>query len=146
MAARFTRLRRGADLFAVALLSLALAVYWLHRGPPLGGGDGKLHLLRAELLVHDLRAGQFPVRWSPVLVGGYGYPLFAFYAPLAYYALAAARLAGIGLPLAGALLWALLVPGVAFAAFLLGWLLESRSAGSVMAVGGLSMSYCWGLA
>ncbi|MGD9497504.1 MAG: hypothetical protein AB7Y46_14480, partial [Armatimonadota bacterium] len=64
----------------------------------------------------------------------------------AYYALAAARLAGIGLPLAGALLWALLVPGVAFAAFLLGWLLVSRSAGSVMAVGGLSMSYCWGLA
>lgn len=33
-----------------------------------------------------LKAGVFPVRWVPDLGYGYGYPIFNFYAPLAYYA------------------------------------------------------------
>lgn len=32
-----------------------------------------------------LRDGMFPVRWVPDLGYGYGYPIFNFYAPLAYY-------------------------------------------------------------
>ena len=32
-----------------------------------------------------LKEGTFPVRWVPDLGYGYGYPLFNFYAPLAYY-------------------------------------------------------------
>lgn len=32
-----------------------------------------------------LRSGVFPVRWVPDLGYGYGYPIFNFYAPLAYY-------------------------------------------------------------
>ncbi|MDO8621139.1 MAG: hypothetical protein Q7R31_02570 [Candidatus Levybacteria bacterium] len=32
-----------------------------------------------------LKAGMFPVRWVPDLGYGYGYPIFNFYAPLAYY-------------------------------------------------------------
>ena len=41
-----------------------------------------------------LRDGQFPVRVVRDLGYGYGYPLFEFYAPLPYYAGAAAYLAG----------------------------------------------------
>lgn len=33
-----------------------------------------------------LQSGMFPVRWVPDLGYGYGYPIFNFYAPLAYYA------------------------------------------------------------
>lgn len=33
-----------------------------------------------------LESGVFPVRWVPDLGYGYGYPIFNFYAPLAYYA------------------------------------------------------------
>src|SRR3990167_1709125 len=32
-----------------------------------------------------LKDGMFPVRWSADLGFGYGYPIFNFYAPLAYY-------------------------------------------------------------
>ncbi len=32
-----------------------------------------------------LERGMFPVRWVPDLGYGYGYPIFNFYAPLAYY-------------------------------------------------------------
>ncbi len=32
-----------------------------------------------------LRVGMFPVRWVPDLGYGYGYPIFNFYGPLAYY-------------------------------------------------------------
>ena len=32
-----------------------------------------------------LQSGMFPVRWVPDLGYGYGYPIFNFYAPLAYY-------------------------------------------------------------
>lgn len=32
-----------------------------------------------------LKSGVFPVRWVPDLGYGYGYPIFNFYAPLAYY-------------------------------------------------------------
>lgn len=32
-----------------------------------------------------LKSGTFPVRWVPDLGYGYGYPIFNFYAPLAYY-------------------------------------------------------------
>ncbi len=33
----------------------------------------------------SLKLGMFPVRWVPDLGYGYGYPIFNFYAPLAYY-------------------------------------------------------------
>lgn len=38
----------------------------------------------AEMTI-ALRDGMFPVRWVPNLGYGYGYPLFSFYAPFAYY-------------------------------------------------------------
>lgn len=40
---------------------------------------------RVYEMASALRDGMFPVRWSENLGYGYGYPLFNFYAPLAYY-------------------------------------------------------------
>ncbi len=36
-------------------------------------------------MAQGLKSGMFPVRWSSELGFGYGYPIFNFYAPLAYY-------------------------------------------------------------
>ena len=42
-------------------------------------------MIRTLALDSALHDGQFPVRWSQSLAGGYGYPLFNYYAPLSYY-------------------------------------------------------------
>lgn len=49
------------------------------------GYDTAPHILRIILLDRSLTAGQVLPRWSPDLMGGYGYPLFNFYAPAVYY-------------------------------------------------------------
>ena len=40
---------------------------------------------RVYQMSEALKDGQFPVRWVEDLGYGYGYPIFNFYAPLAYY-------------------------------------------------------------
>lgn len=40
---------------------------------------------RVSQMAQALRDGQFPVRWVAELGYGYGYPIFNFYGPLAYY-------------------------------------------------------------
>jgi hypothetical protein len=47
--------------------------------------DGGLHLLRLALLDRAVSAGLWLPRWSSELLLGFGYPLFNFYAPGAYY-------------------------------------------------------------
>ncbi len=42
----------------------------------------------------SLKDGMFPVRWVSDLGYGYGYPIFNFYAPLAYYVGALFQLVG----------------------------------------------------
>jgi len=59
--------------------------------------DGELHLGRIGVYTHELRQGQFPVRWSEILNYGYGSPIFNFVYPLPY--LSASILHLIGLPL-----------------------------------------------
>jgi len=68
---------------------------------------------RVAQMAQAIRDGQFPVRWVADLGYGYGYPIFNFYAPLAYYvgaffsllgfsALTAAKIMfGMGIILAG---------------------------------------------
>lgn len=57
--------------------------------------DGLLHLYRGVALEQAIRQGELFPRWLPDLAFGYGFPLFVFYAPLAYYL--AAALSGLGL-------------------------------------------------
>ncbi|PIP53084.1 hypothetical protein COX08_02890 [Candidatus Beckwithbacteria bacterium CG23_combo_of_CG06-09_8_20_14_all_34_8] len=59
--------------------------------------DGELHLGRIGVYTHELRQGQFPVRWSEILNYGYGSPIFNFVYPLPYFSASILHL--IGLPL-----------------------------------------------
>jgi hypothetical protein len=47
--------------------------------------DGLLHLYRLIELDHLIGQGVWFPRWAPDFVFGFGYPIFNFYAPLAYY-------------------------------------------------------------
>jgi hypothetical protein len=47
--------------------------------------DGLLHLYRLVELEHLLSQGVLFPRWAPDFIFGFGYPIFNFYAPLAYY-------------------------------------------------------------
>lgn len=57
--------------------------------PLLQGGFYPMHddtqVTRVHQMAKSLSDGMFPVRWVDDLGYGYGYPIFNFYAPLAYY-------------------------------------------------------------
>ncbi len=57
-------------------------------------GDFTAHIIRTMDLTSSLQHGIFPVRWAWLLHGGYGYPLFSFFASLPYYILSAIHTLG----------------------------------------------------
>jgi hypothetical protein len=78
---------RLAKFPLLPLLALCLLAVWpiLKAGYPTIG-DGLIHLYRLVEFDHLLRHGVWFPRWATDLGYGYGYPLFNFYPPLAYYA------------------------------------------------------------
>jgi len=76
-------LRKYIGIFAVIFLS-----FWAIR-PLFHTGFFPMHddtqVARVFEMGKALKDGMFPVRWVPDLGYGYGYPIFNFYAPLAYY-------------------------------------------------------------
>ena len=74
----------GSPLAALSSLSL-LAVWPLLRAGYPSIGDGLNHLYRLVEFDHLLRHGAWFPRWATDLGYGYGYPLFNYYPPLAYY-------------------------------------------------------------
>lgn len=58
--------------------------------------DGPLHLYRLVVQHEIIVATGAPSRWLPDLAYGYGAPIFAYYAPLAYVPALAASLLGLG--------------------------------------------------
>lgn len=72
---------------AVVIFAVLLS-FWAVR-PLLPSGFFPIHdqtqIVRVQQMAVALKAGQLPVRWVPDLGYGYGYPIFNFYAPLAYY-------------------------------------------------------------
>jgi hypothetical protein len=80
----------------VLLPALSIPAWWsfVSEGLP-RSYDGALHLLRAARLGDHLVQGQFFPRWLPELMLGYGYPVFNYYAPGSYYAVAALHLLGL---------------------------------------------------
>jgi hypothetical protein len=87
----------------VFLVALAISVisWWgvLQPGFPITV-DGDLHIARGFHMEHELRNGQFPVRWASEQVWGYGYPTFNFYYPLPYYLAAGLHMVGLPMPVA----------------------------------------------
>jgi hypothetical protein len=57
--------------------------------------DAFIHLSRAAEVFFNARGGSPFLQWSPDLMRGYGHPVLAFYAPLAYWLLAAPRWLGV---------------------------------------------------
>ena len=56
-----------------------------------------IHFIRLYELERCLADGQIPCRWTPDMGLGFGFPMFNFYAPLAYYAGIPLRWLGISL-------------------------------------------------
>lgn len=69
--------------------------------PILKGGLFPIHddtqVVRVYEMYKSLKGGMFPVRWVEDLGYGFGYPIFNFYAPLAYYVGAFGMFAGLNL-------------------------------------------------
>lgn len=92
--------------------------------------DGFLHLFRLTELDALLHGGIVYPRWSSNFAYGYGYPIFNFYAPLAYYLAETIHLLGVAIPGAIQITLALIVALAAGGAYLLGRdLFDSRLAG-----------------
>ncbi len=102
---------------------LILLLCWWAVKPLFHSGFFSMHddtqVVRVQQMAQALKDGQFPVRWVKDLGYGYGYPIFNFYAPLAYYigaifnligfdALAATKIVfGLGIILAGIFMYLL---------------------------------------
>ena len=90
---RIANLRPPALLLIIVLSGVAIQPYLAGQLP--FSDDGKIHLFRLIEFDHALRNGVLFPRWSPDLVHGYGFPLFNYYAPAAYYPGAIFHLTGI---------------------------------------------------
>jgi hypothetical protein len=97
------------------------------------GGDTLLHLYRAVQLDALVQEGILYSRWAPDLAYGYGYPLFNYYAPLAYYLVELFHL--LGLSLVGAFLAAFIAAfaGAALFTYIWVWRIFGEAAGLVAA-------------
>ena len=81
------RLRRGFDPGQFVVLLICLLAVWplISRAGLPEGTDAELHIFRLHELSYLVRGGEFYPRWAPNFYHGYGYPIFNYYAPLAYY-------------------------------------------------------------
>lgn len=74
----------GKAMLLVLLLSLPALLGLLPPGT-VSGHDIQYHTVALSQFHEALRAGDWLPRWAPDMAGGYGYPNFVFYPPLAYY-------------------------------------------------------------
>jgi hypothetical protein len=122
--------RELAAAGVAAALALAIAMAGLAAPWPLFGQSAFADLLRAEVFHAAVGRGELPPRWTPELYGGYGSPIFFFYAPLPYALIEVARQAGLGAVAAAKAGWlALWLVGVAGA-----WRLARRALSPLAAI------------
>lgn len=107
-------MRKYWGLLLVLLLSFGAIV------PLLQPGFFPIHdntqVVRVQQMAQALGDGQFPVRWVGDLGYGFGYPIFNFYAPLAYYFGAIFNLIGFNALLATKLMF---ITGILLAGILM---------------------------
>src|SRR3990167_10607745 len=110
-------MKKYYGLFVVLILSFwAIQPFFISGFFPM---HDDVQVARVFEMKKVLQNGVFPVRWVPDLGYGYGYPIFNFYAPLAYYAggfftllgfdalIATKTMMGIGILLAGVFMYLL---------------------------------------
>lgn len=90
---------KARDLLRLGHVAALAAVAGLPFLPasPTRSADGLLHLYRLVELDQCIRQGVLFPRWVPDLAQGYGFPLFNFYPPLAYYVAEAWHVLGLSL-------------------------------------------------
>jgi len=77
------QLKHFLPIIFIFLLSLVSVIPFFHPGFfPI---HDNTQVQRVFEMTKSLKGGMFPVRWVGDLGFGYGYPIFNFYAPLAYY-------------------------------------------------------------
>jgi len=96
--------------------------------------DGSAHYYRVVALREILEEGVLFARFLPNLALGYGYPFFNYRAALPYYLILSLHLAGLGLPLAQNMAYALCIVGSAITMYLLARDLFGWPAGLVAAL------------
>lgn len=99
----FSFLRQQKQWVGIAAILLALSIpatipFW--QPDFFISADSPLHLWRVFELDRMLRTGVFYPRWATDLFFGYGYPVFNFYPPLAYYITETLHLLGFDIAVA----------------------------------------------
>ncbi len=81
------RFFRSIDPGYLLVLGICLLAIWpfISRASLPVETDAELHVFRLHELGYLIRGGEFYPRWAPNFYHGYGYPIFNYYAPLAYY-------------------------------------------------------------
>ncbi len=80
-------LLRRVDPGFFVVLAIAIIAIWpfVSRASLPVETDAELHIFRLHELGLLVRGGDYYPRWAPNFYHGYGYPIFNYYAPLAYY-------------------------------------------------------------
>jgi hypothetical protein len=85
--AKLQQLLRRVDPGFFVVLAIAFIAIWpfVSRASLPVETDAELHIFRLHELGLLVRGGDYYPRWAPNFYHGYGYPIFNYYAPLAYY-------------------------------------------------------------
>lgn len=85
---RLAGLRQRFDPGFLLVLLIALIAIWpfISRASLPQETDAELHIFRLMELGYLVAGGEWYPRWAPNFYHGHGYPIFNYYAPLAYYA------------------------------------------------------------
>ena len=75
---------KNKGYFLIGLV-LSCLVLWPLTKPGYFSHHDDVQVIRLYEMDKCIKDGQIPCRWVPDLGGGYGYPLFNYYAPLPYY-------------------------------------------------------------
>ncbi len=79
----FKNLKTKYYLILLLLFALPACIPILHSG--FYHFSDEPHVANLYEMIWAIQAGQFPPRWAPDMIWGYGYPLFNFYYPLPFY-------------------------------------------------------------
>ena len=104
-----SRRATAAWLLLILLLGLPLITPLLNGAAVPCTHDGHLHYHRVAALAHAWGNGIYLTRWLPDLAFGYGYPFFVFREAAPLYAVLLPHLAGLALPAASNLFYALTI-------------------------------------
>ncbi len=104
-----SRRATAAWLLLIVLLGLPLITPLLNGAAVPCTHDGHLHYHRVAALAHAWGNGIHLTRWIPDLAFGYGYPFFVFREAAPLYAVLLPHLAGLALPAASNLFYALTI-------------------------------------